>query len=56
MHLGPFPPFALFVSKIVSEIHLVPFNSARTFPSARDKCAFTVPSLNPVARAISLNS
>src|SRR5580698_2292234 len=33
--------------------HRLPPSSARTFPSARERCAFTVPSLNPVARAIS---
>ena len=38
------------------EIHRVPLNSARTLASARERCAFTVPSLKPVACAISLNS
>ena len=41
---------------LVFSDHFVPLNSARTLLTARDKCAFTVPSLNPVARAISLNS
>ena len=45
-----------FARQFVSPAHRVPLSSARTLPSARDKCAFTVPSLNPVARAISLNS
>ena len=42
--------------QFVSTAHRVPLSSARTLPSARDKCALTVPSLNPVIRAISLNS
>jgi len=38
------------------QTHRLPPNSARTLLSARERCAFTVPSLNPVASAISLNS
>ena len=50
------PPALRLSLAFLPEIHRIPPNSARTFPTARERCAFTVPSFNPVARAISLNS
>src|SRR6476646_7944631 len=36
--------------------HLFSPSSVRTLPNARERCAFTVPSLRPVASAISFSS
>src|ERR1019366_2369829 len=46
----------LVIRQFCPKTHGFPLSCARTFTSARDRCAFTVPSLSPVASAISLNS
>ncbi len=48
--------FRTISCQIVTPVHRVPLNSSRTRLTARERCAFTVPSLSPVVSAISLNS
>src|SRR6266571_8558196 len=51
-----FLPCEFLPCRFVVAFHLFSPSSSRTLPNARERCAFTVPSLNPVASAISFKS
>src|SRR5580698_4432033 len=53
MPQGRLHPHILDLFVLFFEIHRPPPNSARTRTIARDRCAFTVPSLKPMVLAIS---
>ena len=55
-HPNQMPAGGSKFGEFLHEFHLFPPSFARTFANARERCAFTVPSLSPVAPAISLNS
>src|ERR1039457_3294512 len=56
VQIDPLQPRSRILCRLICQTHRLPPSSARTLTSARERCAFTVPSLSPVACAISLNS